>query len=351
MGVRISQEFMPKRHGNLFAGVVEFGNLEAAYMAARKGKRGRREVAEYAVNLEENLINLQNHLLWKTWRPGLARRFTIYEPKRRDIQAPPFEDRIVHHALVRIVEPLFEKRFVYHSYACRKNKGAQKAVRAVQRQVRIAQRNNPQPYALKADISSYFASIRHDILHGQIARVIKDQDVLDLWDKITAGYECDGIGLPVGALTSQLSANIMLDAVDHAMIDDVGMGSRYIRYMDDIIVICADKAQATSAMILVSGEAARIGLAMNPKTRIFPTRCGIDFCGYRIWATHILPRKRNIKKARRKLKTMVRWFANGVIDLEYIRTRISSMLAYAKHCKAHTSMAGMLNENIFRRKP
>jgi hypothetical protein len=341
---------MPKKHGDLFPRIVEFSNLESAYISARKGKRNRVSVAEYAVNLEENLINLQNHLMWGTWTPGPARRFTIREPKRRDIQAPPFEDRIVHHALVKIVEPIFERRFIHHSYACRKTKGAQKAVRAVQRQVRMARRNCAQPYALKADVSAYFASVRHDVLGSLIASAIKDRDVLDLWGKITAGYECDGIGLPVGALTSQLSANIVMDALDHAVVDDAGVGARYVRYMDDIVVICADKPSATAAMDLVSRAATSLGLSMNPKTRILPTQCGIDFCGYRIWATHILPRKRNIKKARRALRTMVRQFARGEIDLEYIRIRISSMLAYAKHCKAHNSITTMLNESIFTRR-
>jgi retron-type reverse transcriptase len=351
VGARISQDEMPQRVGHLFENVIDFENLTAAYHAARKGKRYRREVADYAVHLEENLINLQNHLLWKTWEPGHARRFTVYEPKQRDIQAPPFEDRIVHHALVRIVEPLFERRFIYHSYACRKGKGAQRAVQAVQQQVRIALRSNHRPYALKADIRSYFASISHSVLRGLIERVVKDRDVLGLWDRITAGYECDGVGLPVGALTSQLSANIVLDALDHAMVDEVGMGARYVRYMDDVIVVCPDKDTAHAALTVLTGEAARLGLAMNPKTHIFPTHCGIDFCGYRIWATHILPRKRNTKKARKQFRRMAKWYANGIIDLKYVKQRVASLIAYAKHCSARTTTQKILDENIFVRRP
>ena len=174
---------MPITHNDLFARIIDFDNLWSAYLAARKGKRYRREVAEFGVNLEENLINIHNHLVRGSWEPGRARSFTVFEPKRRDIQAPPFADRIVHQALVRVVEPLFERRFIHHSYACRTGKGAQRAVWALQRMLRTAHRNWQTPYVVKADIKSYFASIRHDVLFTAIERVVSCKDTLDLWKK------------------------------------------------------------------------------------------------------------------------------------------------------------------------
>jgi len=338
---------MSKTYNNLFERIVDFENIWHAYLEARAGKRYRREVACFAVNLEENFINLQNHLLWGSWAPGHARQFSVFEPKRRDIQAPPFTDRIVHHALVRVVEPLFEQKFIRHSYACRKGKGAQRAVRALQGMLCAAQCRWSSPYVVKADIKSFFASIRHNILLRLIQRTISCRQTLALWQTILSGYGHEaGVGLPVGALTSQLGANIILDSLDHVLTDTLGWG-RYVRYMDDFIMVAPNKPVAWSMLEAIGREVAGLGLALNPKTRLFPTKCGVDFCGYRIWATHILPRKRNIKKARQRFKVMVQQFTRGEIDLDYVKQRVASFLAYTKHCSAQTTVAGILRETIF----
>ena len=125
----------------LYQKIISFDNLMAAYEGARKGKRYRSEVAKYHANLEENILNLHNHLVWKSWAPKAPRVFTIIEPKMRLITAPPFEDRIVHHALVRQVNHLFERRFIRHSYACRVDKGAHIAVKNLQQAQRKMRRN------------------------------------------------------------------------------------------------------------------------------------------------------------------------------------------------------------------
>ncbi len=335
---------MPKTHNNLYARIVDFDNLWQAYLAARKGKRYRREVAEFSTRLEENLLNIHNHLVWESWQPGKARSFRVFEPKQRDIQAPPFADRIVHHALVRVVEPLFEKTFICHSYACRRGKGAQRAVAAVQALLRASCRNNPSPYILKADIKSYFASIRHDVLFAAIERVISCEKTLALWRRISAAYGHDGgVGLPVGALTSQLSANILLNQVDHELND--GMGVRgYVRYMDDTVVVAPNKTAASESLAAMREVAGRHGLTLNPKTAIFPVARGVDFCGYRTWPTHILPRKKNIARARRELRTLARLTDEGQVSPAAVPLRVDSFLAYAKHCNAHRTTAGILND-------
>ena len=335
---------MPITHSSLYDQIVDFDNLVAAYFDARRGKRYRREVALFSINLEENLLNIHNHLVWGTWRPGRAREFRVLEPKQRDIQAPPFCDRIVHHALVRVVEPLFERRFIHHSYACRAGKGSQRACRAVQRMIRSAQRESPKPYVIKADIKSYFASIEHDILFAAIRRVISCPRTLALWRTIARAYGHEhGTGLPVGALTSQLSANVMLDQLDHHITDRCGVG-RYVRYMDDTVVVLPSKPAAQAVLAAMADEAVRLGLRLNPKTCILPALAGVDFAGYRTWATHMLPRKRNIKRARRMLGRTRRQFAAGRISIADARARLMSYLAYAKHCNAHNTTAAILNE-------
>jgi retron-type reverse transcriptase len=335
---------VPITHAHLYDQIADFDNLMAAYLAARRGKRYRREVALFSINLEENLLNIHNHLVWGSWRPGRAREFRVHEPKLRDIQAPPFADRIVHHALVRVVEPLFERRFIHHSYACRAGKGSQRACRAVQQMIRAAQRESTKPYLIKADIKSYFASIDHDVLFAAIRRVISCPRTLALWRAIARGYgHADGLGLPVGALTSQLSANVLLDQLDHHMIDHCGVG-RYVRYMDDTVIVLPTKQAAHATLVALEDEVTRLGLRLNPKTCILPAPCGVDFCGYRTWATHRLPRKRNIKRARKLLARTRVLYGAGVLDADRARARLMSYLAYAKHCNAHNTTAAILNE-------
>lgn len=339
---------MPKTTGGLWAKIIEFENLYQAFQEARRGKRYRWEVMRFASNLEENLINLQNHLIWKTWEPGTHREFTVYEPKMRMIQAPPFQDRVMHHALVRIVDPLFERKFIEDSFACRVNKGTQRAVFRAQNFLRIAKRLwGDDVYVLKADISKYFASIRHDVLMGEVERTISDKDVLWLWRRIISGYGHDaGVGLPVGALTSQLSANIMLNRLDHVAKDTMGIRF-YVRYMDDFVAVLQDKAAAKKAMRELGEAVNGLALSLNPKTAIHPWQRGIDFCGYRIWPTHILPRKRNIKRAKSSLKSMACKYRDGDIDLDYVRQRVMSFLAYTKHCNAYKTTSGSLMDIVF----
>ena len=180
---------MTRTVNGLWSQLIDFENLHAAYLEARKGKRYRSEVLRYSINAEEHLANLQNHLIWKSWMPGRQREFVVREPKLRSIQAPPFQDRVLHHALVRVIEPIFEPRFIADSFACRTGKGTQAAVARVQHFLRLARRRwGDGVYVIKADISKYFASIRHDILMTEIGRVIGDDEVLWLWEQILLGY-------------------------------------------------------------------------------------------------------------------------------------------------------------------
>lgn len=341
---------MAKSFGNLYDQITDFENLWQAFLAARKGKRYRNEVAQFSARLEENLIGIHNHLLWQTWRPGRAREFRVYEPKWRDIQAPPFADRIVHHALVRVVEPLFERRFIHHSYACRTGRGAQRSVRALQLMLRRSQARHPAAYVVKGDVSKYFASIQHATLFRSISRTISCRRTLKLWLTIARAYgHDDGVGLPVGALTSQLSANVLLDQFDHAMTDCAGVG-RYIRYMDDFVIVCPSKCAARAVLVAAEDELTRLGLRLNPKSCYFPAARGVDFAGYRTWGTHMLPRKRNIKKARANFRRLAERYAEGEIGLAHIQPRVASFLAYTKHCDARETVRGVLSDFTLQRR-
>jgi len=161
-----------KTYKNLYPEVWAFDNLYRAYRKARKGKRGKAPAATFEWNLEANLIQLQRELADKAYKPGPYHSFYIHEPKRRLISAAPFRDRVVHHALCRVIEPIFERRFIYDSYANRVGKGTH---RALDRCQACARRNR---YVLQCDVKQFFPSIDHAVLRGILARPIADKDVL-----------------------------------------------------------------------------------------------------------------------------------------------------------------------------
>lgn len=334
---------VPVASPTLFERIVAWDNLVAAYREARKGKRQSQEVAAFDADAFANLVNIHEHMLRGTWRPGVARRFWVRDPKWREITAPPFPDRIVHHAIVRIIEPLFERRFVHDSYACRRGKGTHAAVRRVQSFLRGAVRTWTRPYIVKVDVKSYFASIDHDVLMERISRVIRDQATLHLLRTIFAGYGFEGgVGLPVGALTSQLAANIMLDAVDHAVKDDLGV-RRYVRYMDDMVAVVKDKESAKALLNKIEGLLASMRLRINPKSGIYPAGCGVDFCGYRIRDTHIRPRKRCLRAWKTRFAALRRRYNTGRASLSRCRQYVMSFLAVMRHANAWRTSESILS--------
>lgn len=331
---------IPKTFGNLWSQVVSFENLYSAFTEARRGKRYVSEVLRYEANLEENLIILQNRLIWREWIPGQWRCFEVFEPKKRVIHAPPFADRVVHHALVRVIEPLFERRFLNCSFACRKGKGNL----AAQERVFSYLRRSPRPtHVLQTDISKCFPSVNHEVLMGILRRTIRDRDVLSLSQTIVTCAGFDGVGLPIGALTSQLFANVYLDQLDHFMQDDLGV-KHYVRYMDDTVSFSDDKNYLRD----VFGEMekfvnARLLMRLNPKSGVYAVCQGVDFCGYRSWPTHVLPRKRNVTRARRSFRGLARLYRCGRVSLDKVRSVAASFLGYMSHCSGRRSSAGVLS--------
>lgn len=334
---------MPRTHNGLWDHVCAWPNLLAAHHAARRGKRYRGAVLRFDIASEERLIEIHEHLLHGTWRPADYREFRIIDPKPRLIQAPPYDDRVVHHALVRVIQPLFERRFIGDSYACREGKGTQAAVARVQRFLRVAQRRWGGVYVLQADIRRYFQSISHDRLLEIVGRVVRDRRTLDLCERIIR-HDGGAHGIPVGALTSQLFANAYLDRLDHHVKDTLGL-PYYLRYLDDWIILGPDKtALHRLQRDLERWLAVELGLALNPKTDIYQAAQGVDFCGYRTWTTHILPRKRNVRRARRAMRALTERFAAGRCTAKDLHARIASFAGYLRHCQGSRRLVATLQE-------
>lgn len=332
----------------LFERITAWENILAAWHDARRGKRGSEEVRRLELDLEANLISLHEHLLRGTWQPGNPRRFWARDPKWREITAPPFADRIVHHAIVRVIESLFERRFIADSYACRKGRGTHAAVMRTQAFLRRAKRRwGGGAYVVKCDVKSYFASIQHDILMRQIERVVECPRTLALLRTVFSGYGFDGVGLPVGALTSQLAANILLDELDHRIKDNWGV-REYVRYMDDFVLIAPDRRTARAWLDAIGDELARLGLRLNPKSGYWPIRRGVDFCGYRIYATHIRPRQRAIRAWKSRFRILSAKWRRRQATISACRAAVMSMLAVMRWASARRTTQSILERLVLK---
>ncbi|MDO9513856.1 MAG: reverse transcriptase domain-containing protein [Elusimicrobiota bacterium] len=317
---------MAKTYKNLFEKVYEFGNLYDGYLKARKNKRYREDVLCFSSNLEGNLTKLLKDIKNETYRPGKYHRFNVYEPKKRRIHSLPFRDRIVQHALNNIIEPVFEKIFIYDSYACRKEKGTHRGVLRLSHFLRSV---SSSAYCFKADIASYFPSVVHDILRREIADKIVDKRLLSLIDIIIFSHSLPnraGCGLPVGNLTSQLFANIYLNKLDYFVKHELKV-HYYIRYVDDFIILDEDKKKLADLKEKIAEFLEKdLALKLNKKSSIFPAKQGVDFLGYRVWGTHRLLRKSSIKRMKKRIK-----FAKE--NPEMIPDLRRSLISWRGHCR------------------
>ncbi len=327
-------------YDNLWEKFANFGNLWRAYLDARGGRTKTStvlrsmELIEWRLfkilkDLEKGCLEFQSYFEFES----------IKEVKRRTIDAPTFRDRIIHHALVNVIGECFDKKFIHDSYACRIGKGTHEAVDRLQTFLRrakaIADKRGEKVYVLQCDISKYYPSIDHRILKAEIRKTIADKKVLQVWDSLIDSFETEGtpdVGIPIGALTSQLSANIYLNPFDHYMKDVLHI-KYYIRYMDDFLVIAFSKKELSKildkAIEFLEG---RLRLKLNPKTNIYPASRGVDFCGYRTFFYFRLPRKRNTRAARERFKRLSYEFNYGRITLNEVKTRIDSFIGYIEHC-------------------
>ena len=352
-----------KRVGNLWPELIGFTNLLRAASNASRGKRHLANVARFRFRLEDDLIQLQDELKSKTYQPGQYRTFEIFEPKRRTISAAPFRDRVVHHALCNVLEPVFEKSFVFDSYACRKRKGTHAAVDRAQQ---FARRN---PFVLKCDLRKFFPSVDHEILKHVIRRKVKDLSVLWLVDRIIDAsniqeaidgwFPGDDLltpldrrrGLPIGNQTSQFFANVLLNPLDHFFRDQLNVAG-YVRYVDDFLVFGNDKAQLADIRNQCRSVLERYRLRLHPqKSVISRTDCGFPFLGVRIFPYHRRLPRQNLVRARRRLREMQQQFKAGSATLSAIRQRLMSWHGHVMHADASRLCNDLLTTTLFSRQP
>jgi RNA-directed DNA polymerase len=332
-----------QRATNLWNEVTSFHNLYQAAYRVLCGKRGKVHAGDFFLDLETNLFRLQRELRTHTYRPGVYHTFWITEPKSRMISAAPFRDRVVHHALVNVIEPLFERRFIHHSYACRTGKGTH---RALQQFVVWARSSR---YVLKMDIRKFFPTLDHAILKRQLRQTIKDPNVLGLCDLIidcsneqelvVQHFPGDDLftplvrrrGLPIGNLTSQFFANVYLDALDHFVKERLRV-KRYLRYVDDFCCFDDDKAALSELRAAIVEMLLGLRLRLNEgKSRIRQVKEGIEFLGFVVSSEQLRLNQTAVRRQRRRLKRLQRDYAAGLLSWREVALSLQAWNAHAEY--------------------
>jgi RNA-directed DNA polymerase len=305
--------------------VVDRETLREAFARASRGKRTRRDAGEFGMRLDENLADLARDLIDGTYRVGPYHQFTIFDPKERRITAPCFRDRVLHHAVTLVCEPVFERTLIADTFACRRGKGREAAVGRARY---FARRY---PWFLKLDIRKYFDSIDHQVLLGRLARKFKDRRLLDLFGRIIASYEvAPGRGVPIGSLTSQHFANFYLAGVDRFVKEGL-RAVGYVRYMDDFVIWGDDRAGLSMVRDRVAEFLEReMSLDLKPEPYINRCRFGMDFLGCRVKPSHVSLNRRSRVRFGRKLRRLEREHAAGRLGEPDLQQRATALVAFAK---------------------
>jgi RNA-directed DNA polymerase len=317
-----------KRINNLYESIVDMDNLRRADKLAQRGKSKQYGVLAHQSQPETNLFLLHEMLLNRTYKTSEYTTFMVYEPKEREVfRLPYFPDRIAHHAIMNVLEPVFVSRFSANTYSCIKGRGIHAASRAVRSALKDVSGTT---YCLKFDIKKFYPSIDHQILKELLRRKIKDQDLLWLLDEIIDSAP----GLPIGNYLSQYFANFYLTYFDYWIKEDLKV-KYYFRYADDIVILMDNKPDLhkilTQCREYLQTE---LKLQVKENYQVFPVRSrGIDFVGYRMYHTHTLLRKR-IKKNFARMLAKSRNKAS-----------IDSYMGWAKHADTKHLLKKLLNDN------
>lgn len=348
-----------KRVNNLFDQYANFDALYAGYLRARKGCRDSKACLKFESRLEENLIDLLYDLQWGSYKTGRYRHFYVHEPKTRRITAlVDFRDRVLQHAMYAVLEPVWERRFISDSYACRVGKGTHRAADKAQQMLGECLRKHGKIYVLKADISKYFASIDHEIAKGLVARVVKCSLTISLLNDMIDSHSepgRPGKGMPIGNLISQLLANVYLNALDQYIKCQLAE-PWYARYMDDLIIVSPDKAHLHSRRLhLERWLLTNFKLTTNHKTSVFPVSTangrGLDFVGFHMWPHKRRLRKASVKRFKRRVHRLRQQYCEGDISLRDVQLQLNSWLAHAQHAKASGLVRSVIYDQPWERNP
>ena len=317
-----------KRHGNLFEKIISMENLELAYLKARRGKSWQKNVQNFEKDVLGNLAKIQDVLKNRTYHTSTYQTKKVFEPKERTIYVLPFyPDRLIQHAIMNVLEPIWDKLFIHDSYACRKNKGTHAgSLRAME----FIRKND---YCLQCDVSKFYPSINHDVLFRIVQRKIKCPDTLWLLRDIIYSYSGES-NVPIGNYTSQWFGNLYLNELDQLIKQKYGIRC-YVRYCDDFLLFHNDKKVLREMARVVTeyvGETLKMRLS---KCNLFPVSHGVDFLGYRHFRGYILLRKSTTKRVMKRMKRLPYDLKHHNITPEQLRSSIASTRGWLQWANTH----------------
>jgi|SRR3989344_1799424 len=274
---------MPHNYHN----IISIENLCEAWSEFIRGKKERKDVAIFALNLSENIFALHQDLKNKTYRHGDYEAFFINDPKQRSIHKAQARDRLLHHAIHRILYPYFDKKFIHNSYSCRIDKGTHKAINRFQAMFFKVSKNNTRTcWVLKCDIKKFFANIDHNTLKHILSKCLFDTDILWLLSQVIDSFSiparpCLAGGLPLGNLTSQLLVNVYMNEFDQYVKRELKV-KYYIRYADDFVILQNDKTELLNLLPKISEFLKnKLKLELHPNKVFIKTfASGVDFLGW-----------------------------------------------------------------------
>ena len=336
-----------EKHTHVFERFTTFENMYDGYLLARRNKRYKEAVLSYSSHLEENIIDSINRLQWHMYKPGRLHPFYEYYPKLRLIHALPFYDRVINCAAYKVLWPIYSRSFYEHSYGSVPGKGTDRAAERLQTWMRIVEGKGGW-FVGKMDVAKFFFRIPVEVQYRELTRPLDDPDMawfLDVAMKcdgrpfglpvhctdVSTAERIAGIGMQVGSLISQVTANVVMTPVDHFIKRELRV-PYYIRYMDDMIILCPSKEETWDALREIDDYLQEnVGLQLNNKTAVIPVGRKVEFVGRKISPACIEIRKKTSLQMKRHLEYVMRHYATGELPRDYCESVLQSYNGLLKH--------------------
>ena len=323
--------------------IISPSALFRAWEVFKSDKRNKPDVAEFEVNVEQNIFDLYRDLKTGTYRHGGYKGFWIHDPKLRRIHKATVRDRVLHHAVFSVLNPIFEPTFIPTSFSCRVGKGTHKGVAKAAEIIRAVSRNHTRKcYVLKCDVRKFFDSIDHDVLLRILGKRIKDGKVMELMYEIVESFAAsrpnlfERRGVPIGNLTSQIFANVYMNEFDQFMKHRLKV-RHYVRYTDDFVIFSEDRSYLENLLVPMQDFLkSELHLELHPKKiHLMKHTRGVDFLGYIVLPHHVQLRTKTKRRIPRKLKQTVTRYRSGEIDELRLRSTLGSYMGVLSHANAH----------------
>ena len=330
-------------------------NLFTAWEEFKVDKRHKEDVQAFEFSVEQNLFRLHRELMAKRYKHQPYTGFYIRDPKVRHIHKAAARDRVMHHAIFRVLNPFFDRTFISNSFSCRIGKGVHKGVIALENMIRSESRNfTRQCFALKCDVQKFFDSVDHQVLLSILEKRIADPEAMGLIRQVIESYSAgqtslfDRQGLPIGNLTSQLFANVYMNEFDQFIKHTLRV-RHYARYTDDFVIISTDKKYLEGLLDPIREYLhTRLKLKLHPNKISFRAcHQGVDFLGYVALPSHRLVRAKTRRRIYRKLKYRISQYRSGIISENALSQTLQSYLGILSHANAHQLTQDLKNQYWF----